>query len=165
MKCHSVRSECQEHLLKCALCCHSPLIQILRALSAQRGCFYFTNSKRDKLLIDCWKCWTNCSKVNRGQSWSPSSSGRWPMRAKAEVRVSFLVGDSPGSCQQTALPHIYTNPPLFKQKQICPHFVSVHVSQTPRFWTSSVRVVWCCITLCAMWRQQGWPNNCTWLAK
>lgn len=51
MKCHSVRSECQEQLLKCAPRCRRPLVQILPAFSAQQGCFYFTNGERDLLLI------------------------------------------------------------------------------------------------------------------
>lgn len=40
----SVRSECQEHLLKRAPCCSGPLIKTLWLLSFQCGCFYFINN-------------------------------------------------------------------------------------------------------------------------
>lgn len=156
MKCHSVRSECQKHLLKCAPRCHSPLIQNSCALSAQQCCFYF---------------WQTASEM---RSLSISKNVRQTAAKWTRVKVGLrphLTGDwweqtlRQGSCSQwgillgTISGHlflIYTHRPLFKQKQICTPFLLVFMSLRFRFWTSSVWVVWCCIRRCAKWRQQSW---------
>lgn len=123
MKCHSVRSECQKHLLKCATRCHIPLIQNSRALSAQWCCFYFLQTASEMRSLSISK--------NVGQT-----AAKWT-RVKVGL-CPHLTGDwweqtlRQGFCSQwgillgTISRHlflIYTHWPLFKQKQICPPFL------------------------------------------
>lgn len=77
MKCHSVRSESQKHLLKCAHRCHSPLTQNLRVLSAQR-CFYFLQTASEMRSLSISK--------NVGQT-----AAKWT-RVKVGLRP-HLTGD------------------------------------------------------------------------